>query len=112
MSRGWKGSQRKEELPKDWPAIRAEVLERDGERCTWKMHTGRRCSQKATDVDHVGDKHDHGTKGNRPNLRSLCAHHHLQHTAQQAGDAASARKARSNRPPEEHPGLIMRRPPK
>jgi hypothetical protein len=105
MSRGWKGSQRRDELPADWPAIRERILERDERRCRWEMRSGRRCKADATDVDHIGAKHDHSDA----NLRSLCAFHHGLHTAAQAGEAATSRAQAGRRPPEQHPGQIMRR---
>lgn len=102
MSTGWKGSNRRAELPKDWSAIRRRILERDGGRCTWIMPSGRRCKTAATDVDHIGDKHDHGDD----NLRSLCGFHHDLHTADQAGTARGKRANAFRRPPEQHPGLL------
>lgn len=78
----WAGSNRRAELPKDWPRRRARILKRDGYRCT---HTedGRRCLADATDVHHVGDRDDH----DETNLASLCAPHHWAETAAEAAQA-------------------------
>ena len=41
-------------LPRNWPAIRRAILERDGHRCTaTRGDTGARCDAPATDVDHI-----------------------------------------------------------
>jgi 5-methylcytosine-specific restriction enzyme A len=98
----WENSRRREELPDDWPKIRARVLKRDGYRCTWLMRSGRRCKQPGTEVDHIGDKHDHS----EANLRTLCAHHHTERTGEQAAQAAAAWRAKGRRPPEQHPGSL------
>lgn len=86
MSGGWRGSSatnRDAELPPDWPAIRRRVLDRDGQRCVWLLPSGARCPNGATDVDHIGSKHNHASW----NLRSLCGPHHDKRTAEQ-GNAA------------------------
>jgi 5-methylcytosine-specific restriction protein A len=92
VSGGWAGrsaTDRHDELPADWPAIRAEVLDRDGHRCTWKLPSGNRCPNGATDVDHIGDKNNH----DKSNLRSLCSAHHDKRTAIQGAKEAAARRA-------------------
>lgn len=101
MATGWQGSTRKATLPPNWPAIRRQVLERDGHRCTWPDPAAPdgRCLAAATDVDHVGDRDDHDPA----NLRSLCGPHHLQRTSGQAN--ASRWRHTRRRPPERHPGL-------
>lgn len=107
---------RRRELPPDWSTLRRRVLRRDGWRCTWIVD-GSRCPAWATDVDHIGDRHDHRLL----NLRALCQYHHSRRTiaqsvaARQAKATARAivglpptpRRARTttNRIPESHPGL-------
>lgn len=89
MSGGWRGSSatnRSDELPPDWPAIRARVMRRDGHRCVWLLPSGARCPNPATDVDHVGANWDHSDE----NLRALCEPHHDKRTAAQ-GNAAKKR---------------------
>jgi 5-methylcytosine-specific restriction enzyme A len=100
---GWEGSDRRERLPADWEARRADRLAYDGYRCTWRLPSGKRCPRPATDVDHreaMADKHE------RRDLQSLCAHHHGQKSAREGNQARRARKASRFRPPEEHPGTI------
>lgn len=92
-------SRRHAELPADWPAIRTRILQRDGYRCTW-TDNGIRCTQRATDVDHINDRHNHTDS----NLRSLCDWHHKQRTARQ-GVAARGHGPTRRRPTEPHPGL-------
>jgi 5-methylcytosine-specific restriction protein A len=95
----WQGSTRKAELPPDWAAIRARILARDGRQCT-ERDEGVRCVQAATDVDHIGDKHDHRDE----NLRALCDWHHKKRSSAQ-GNAARVRIPERRRP-ERHPGLL------
>lgn len=98
----WDGSDRRDRLPDNWPALRAQRLRLDGYRCTWKLPSGVRCPRPATDVDHrvAGDDHRIG------NLRSLCAHHHGQKSSQEGRQAQRQRANRGKRPPEEHPGAL------
>lgn len=96
---GWASSNRRDELPPDWPQRRQRVLDRDAHQCTW-VEAGVRCSARATDVDHAGDRMDHS----EASLRSLCDPHHKRKTQ---AEAAAARAAKSRRrPPPPHPGLV------
>lgn len=98
MPGGWVGSQRKTELPDDWSStIRPAIIARDSGRCRW-IEGGRRCPDRGTDVDHIGDKHDHRLA----NLRLLCSFHHKKRTSIQGN---TARKARADRNREQHPAL-------
>lgn len=102
MSGGWKGSSatnRKDDLPPDWPALRQAQLEADGYRCVEKLPSGARCPNRATDVDHYGKSWEHNK------LRSLCSLHHDKKTSKQ-GNAGRWRPAPKRRPPEQHPGLL------
>lgn len=94
----WETSNRRAELPADWDKIRVAQLERDDNRCTWRLPSGKRCPRRATEVDHYGDKNDH-TK-----LRSLCSDHHKQHTQSQARRARQ--KGSRRRRGEDHPGRV------
>jgi len=102
---GWKGSDRRDRLPDDWPRIRARVLKRDGHRCTHINDRGERCQDRATDVDHIRRGDDH----REANLRSLCDWHHRQKSSGEGG-AATAVKRRINankfKRVERHPGLL------
>ena len=68
MPGGWAGSRRRAELPPNWyTEIRPAILQRDGYQCRAVLADGRRCTERATDVDHIGNRHDH-----RPaNLQAL-----------------------------------------
>lgn len=102
MPGGWQGSNRKAELPPDWAsAIRPRILARDGYQCT-ELDDGVRCTHRATDVDHIGDKHDHTDE----NLRSLCDWHHKKRSSAQGN--AVRRRIPERRRPEPHPGLRKR----
>lgn len=99
MSGGWAGSTRRARLPKDWPTIRARILDRDGHACTWQ-DDGHRCGVLATEVDHVRRGDDHRDA----NLRSLCTYHHRRKTGRE-GQAAGPKPPTIRRPAERHPGL-------
>lgn len=96
MSGGWAGSSRRNELPNDWyTRIRPMILERDGHRC-------QACGRPATDVDHIGDKHDH-----RPaNLQALCGWCHKRKTSEQGNRSPNRQRIAETRPREQHPGLM------
>jgi 5-methylcytosine-specific restriction protein A len=88
-------SRRRAELPRNWQTIRRLVLQRDGYHCTIREPP---CTGAATDVDHIGDRHDH-----RPeNLRAACAPCHRLRTARQSHE----HRPSTNRPAERHPGLL------
>lgn len=91
-------SRRRSELPPNWPAIRTFVLERDGHRCRIQ---GPRCTGHATEVDHVGDRHNHQPR----NLRAACHPCHAGRTAEQGHEAMRLIRATGHRKPERHPGL-------
>ncbi|EPD63164.1 HNH endonuclease [Streptomyces sp. HGB0020] len=90
--------------PTGWKRIRLGILERDDGQCTW-IDDGERCTEPATDVDHIGDPEDHSPG----NLRSLCGYHHRKRTALQARAARGPLPSR-RRPAEAHPGLISTQP--
>ncbi|BDI23537.1 hypothetical protein L3i23_23130 [Herbiconiux sp. L3-i23] len=100
---GWKGSNRRAQLPTDWPQIRAAILDRDSHRCQHvRTDTGQRCLRPARQVDHYVPGNDH-----RPsNLRALCDWHHNQKSGREGGTASvAARRARKPKSPQ-HPGLL------
>lgn len=96
-------SRRTTPLPPNWSSIRRRILTRDQHRCTWITRDGTRCTQPATDVDHIIDAHLGGPDTD-DNLASLCRFHHNHKTSRAARAAQST--ARRNRDPEQHPGLI------
>ncbi|HEX6968620.1 MAG TPA: HNH endonuclease [Micromonosporaceae bacterium] len=99
MGTGWHGSNRRAELPPDWPAIRARIWARDHGRCQWPTDTGP-CHWPGRDVDHRADPHDHSDT----NLWVLCGWHHDRKTAAEGN--AARRRFSTKRPPEPHPGLL------
>ena len=94
----WEGSTRKQRLPANWQQLRAVVLTRCGGRCEAIMRSGKRCHDKATDVDHIIHGDDHSLS----NLQGLCTWHHKRKTAIEAN--ASRTRPTQARPPETHPG--------
>lgn len=116
MPGGWQGSNRRTELPANWRAeIRPAVLARDGHRCTWleghddggfptylagSYPPADRCNERGSDVDHVGDRHDHGVH----NARTLCGWHHARRSGSQGGTAQP--RFTTKLPRETHPGLL------
>ena len=101
----WHTSDRKARLPRNWKRIRATALERAGFRCEWvRVDTGTRCTELATDVDHVVPGDDHSPA----NLQALCAYHHARKSAREGAKAANANRPRRAREPEPHPGIRRR----
>lgn len=94
----WDGSNRRDELPPDWPVIRVRILRRDDHQCVARVGPAR-CTEPATDVDHIGAKHDHRDE----NLRALCSWHHKRRSSAQGN--AARRRVPEKRAPEPHPGL-------
>ena len=85
-------------LPPNWSTVRQQVLRRDGFECSF-------CSNRATDVDHIGSRNNHRLD----NLRALCSECHRKRTSKQGSQswhaAMRASKAKLRRPTEPHPGL-------
>lgn len=104
MSGGWEGSDRRQRLPGNWNALRAEVLKRDAGRCTWTLPSGKRCPRRATDVDHREPGDDHSLA----NLQALCGHHHGKKSAREGVQGRAKRRAKPPKRIEEHPGMIRR----
>jgi hypothetical protein len=88
--------------PVGWKQIRRRILERDGWQCTWTNHTGQRCTEAATEVDHLGDPDDH----NLDNLATKCHSHHASKTGHQAAAARWSRVRALRARPQRHPGLV------
>ena len=106
----WEGSTRKETLPPNWQQLRRIVLDRCGGRCEVVKKNGKRCWDKATDVDHMGDRLDHSVE----RLRGICTWHHSRKSSREGNEAQAAQRAVLRHPVEPHPGLIQGppRPPK
>jgi 5-methylcytosine-specific restriction enzyme A len=59
---------------KEWRALRAQALKRDGYQCT-VIEQGARCPNAAGIVHHVRERRDGGAD-HLDNLRSVCGIHH------------------------------------
>ncbi|MFN6254154.1 MAG: HNH endonuclease [Acetobacteraceae bacterium] len=57
-------------ISKEWRALRASILRRDGHRCAVAG-----CPNRASVADHIKPRRDGGAD-TPENLRSLCEHHH------------------------------------
>jgi len=92
-------SDRRQELPPNWPALREQVKARAGGRCEKRLPSGARCPRDGVDCDHIIPGNDHRLR----NLRWLCPTHHGQKSARE-GWQAQRPKGEKNRPTERHPG--------
>ncbi|MFE5828757.1 HNH endonuclease [Streptomyces sp. NPDC056508] len=97
----WAGSNRRQRLPKDWPAIVRRIKRRDRHRCTTVFETAGRCTQRGTDVDHIIPGDDHSDD----NLRLLCRWCHSKKSAREGGQAAALKRVSERRPTTTHPAL-------
>lgn len=102
MSGHWQDSDRRAELPANWPELRAAVFRRDGYRCTARDRRNQRCPEVATDCDHVIPGNDHAMT----NLTSLCADHHAHKSALEGVAAREAKRTARRRPAEKHPNAL------
>ncbi|WP_205538483.1 HNH endonuclease [Mycobacterium kyogaense] len=93
----WSNSDRRAGLPADWHIRRKRILRRDDGSCQIR---GPRCTQVATDVDHIqrGDNHEDR------NLQAVCRPCHTQKTARESADRKRQLRAAGKRPQERHPG--------
>lgn len=96
----WVTSNRRDELPENWPALRQAVKRRAGGRCEYRFPNGGRCREPGTDADHAGDRNDHDT------LAWLCRRHHDLRTQQQSAEARRIIAAKGRHPVERPPGLL------
>lgn len=83
---------RMKELPRDWPARRKAVIQRDRGLCVL-------CGSKGTDVDHIVRGMDHSLA----NLRLLCRSCHMKRTGSDGGRTKRSPKRKWKRE-EPHPG--------
>ena len=78
--------------------VRRQLVERDGERCTWTDEHGRRCRETHfLQIDHI-EPHCLGGQRDLSNLRLLCSAHNALEARRRLGPAARARDARPRRP--------------
>jgi 5-methylcytosine-specific restriction protein A len=96
----WATSTRRQRLPDDWPAIRAEVRNRAGGRCEAQHHVPE-CDGIGTDADHIRQGDDHSLA----NLQWLSRPCHKAKTARESAARNRARAAQRKRT-ERHPGAM------
>ena len=100
---GWETSDRRQRLPRNWPAICKRVYSLYGGVCA-----NPDCDSRASEVDHIvpGDDHSLG------NLQPLCGPHHREKTLREAHAANRQKQAElralKKRPQESHPGSLKR----
>ena len=98
----WETSNRREELPSNWPQIRQQVGDRDGWVCQWPRDGGRRvCGSPANQCDHKNDRDSYALG----DLWMLCGFHHKGKTQQESAEARRVIQAKAKHPVERHPGL-------
>jgi 5-methylcytosine-specific restriction protein A len=95
----WEGSNRRGELPTNWPALREQRRKIADGICEWIKGNGVRCDAEGTDCDHWVNKHDHRIES----LRWLCPRHHGRKSSAE-GLAAQRPRPTRFREPEPHPG--------
>ena len=79
-------------------------MRRDGYRCVALLADGERCTEPASDVDHIIPSDDHSLT----NLQALCSWHHVRKTAREGHEANRARnRPRRRRQDKPHPGEIQ-----
>ena len=97
---GWQGSTRLQTLPRNWRAIRQQVLARAGYQCQHvRYDTGKRCTARANQCDHIGERNNHTLD----NLQALCEYHHQRKSSSQGGRANARNHAAD---PVKHAGLL------
>lgn len=97
----WSSSNRRSQLPPDWPSLRLQRFALDNWTCVdcdYRDHTE---TGIGLECDHIGDPHDHRLE----QLRTRCAPHHRARTLAQA-TAGRAARPKQNRPVPRHPGLL------
>lgn len=95
----WETSDRKSELPADWPQRRQRVGDRDGWKCQWPRSARGICGSTANQCDHRGDPWDHDESA----LWMLCEWHHKQKTGQESAAARRVIAAKAYHPVEQVP---------
>ena len=93
MSGRWASSNRRSQLPADWPKLRQQVKHRAGNRCEARAHVPD-CDGLGAECDHVNGRDDHSLA----NLQWLSTPCHKAKT--------QADKPSHKRPAPQHPGVI------
>ncbi|WP_415940427.1 HNH endonuclease [Streptomyces sp. 039-1] len=84
----WSSSDRRSELPPNWPAIRARVKRRDRGVCQGVLSEGALCGAPGTDVDHIRPGGDHSLG----NLQLLCRWCHKRKTQRESHEARAVKR--------------------
>lgn len=90
------GSWRTTKLPDDWNTLRAAVLIRDNHMCQNPRHGGKKCPNKATEVDHIKRGDDHSLS----NLQAICR---ICHGRKTQAEGQQQKLDNVLRPKEKHP---------
>ena len=95
----WKGSDRRDRLPRNWHRLRAQVRARAGGICEIPG-----CTRQGNQCDHTNRGDDHSLD----NLQWLCEPHHRAKSSSEGGRAPrknTPRARRAARATEQHPGI-------
>jgi len=99
----WEGSTRRDRLPANWPALRAEALRRNPRKvCHWcGLPGGDELDHKVPGDDHRQDNLDwiHGHRSVAAGVSVRNCH------GEKSGAEGAAARPREKRPPEIHPAL-------
>lgn len=112
----WNTSNRRQRLPSNWQALRAQVAKRAKDssilgipQCEYHDRYGRRCTAQGAEADHVRAGAGEGGDDHRlAALQWLCKPHHKWKTQQDALAGKAAKAARRIRPDEAHPSSRWR----
>ena len=88
MPGNWADSDRRQRLPPDWDARCVEVYRLKGHRC-YVVEYGRRCPNRATQVDHVRRGDDHSIE----NLAPICDDCHGRKSSREGNFAKAQKRA-------------------
>lgn len=86
------GSRRTAPMPRGWASLRRRALRRARHRCEHIHDDGVRCTEAATEVDHIIPA-DLGGTDDLGNLQALCHDHHEVKTAREAGRARGRQRS-------------------
>lgn len=95
----WAGSDRRDRLPANWPALRRHAM---------RVHRGQChvCGERGSDaVDHVRAGDDHSPDNLRPIHQDVPPYCHRTKSAGEGVAARAELRAQRARPVERHPGL-------
>lgn len=95
----WTGSDRRDRLPRNWYALRREVMALHGAVC----HV---CGMTGSDaIDHLRAGDDHSVANLAPIHQDVPPYCHREKSAHEGVAARARLRAQRTRPPERHPGM-------